>query len=73
MRSLGSGDIVGCGDDIKDAPKVAEVVVFTIKGVEPEDAVVTTDATYGGIIYVAEGLAPSEWPPALARLKTNGR
>jgi hypothetical protein len=70
--SLGTADVVDCGG-VEDASKVAEVGVFTIKGVNPDEAVVTKDKTYGGVIYVVEGLGPSEWSPGLVRYAKGGR
>ena len=63
-RSVGQGEVVGCGG--LEAPAIDEVEVRRIKGVSPAVALATSDQDWGGL-FIREDLAsePSSWPEEL--------
>jgi hypothetical protein len=60
---LGTGEVVDCGD-VDSAPKVDEVAVLSVRGVPTSVAVIVGTGEWRGV-YVAEDMAPSEWPRVL--------
>lgn len=66
-NSLGEGEVVDCGD-VDTAPKVAKVMVSSVKGVNTSVAVVVGQGHWHGI-YVAEDVPRSEWPGVLSTPK----
>ena len=63
-RSVGQGEVVGCGG--LEAPAIDEVQVRRIKGVSPTVALATDDEDWRGL-FIREDLAsePSSWPEEL--------
>jgi hypothetical protein len=62
-EELGTGDVVGCGEGAS-APRVDEVLVYSVGGVSQPIAVMAAQGEWEGI-YVAEGLRRTDWPSAL--------
>lgn len=61
--SLGQGDVVDCGD-VESAPKVDEVAVLSVRGVDPSVAVMVKEGDWRGV-YVSEDVPRSDWPQVL--------
>jgi hypothetical protein len=62
-RSVGRGEVLGCGD-LESAERVAEVSVHSLQTVPVSVAIMVSDSQWRGI-FVSEDIPPSEWPDVI--------